>query len=90
MPSLQYPLTSTSTGDLALTTDSQTIAIDRARLYLDCIRGDRPYLSGFGIEVGLFQPEVPRSIQDAQLQRDLDRWCGTGYQVVDGDVRWMG
>jgi hypothetical protein len=90
MSSLRYQLQTTATGDLSVTDDPQMIATDRARLFLDCVQGDRPLLPQFGLEIGLFQPEVPQTIQDAQLQRSLDRWCGTGLKVSNGDVRWSG
>jgi hypothetical protein len=86
MPSFRYPLTPTSTGDLALTADPKRVALDRALLFVDCIKGDRKYQPAFGIEISLFTPETPQPIKDAHLQRGLIRWGGEGLKVKNGEV----
>lgn len=86
MASIRYRLQSTVTGDLALTTDPQTILLDRARLFLDVAQGERPLLPGFGLEINLFEPETPQAIQDAMLQRAIDLGCGSGLKVSSGNI----
>lgn len=71
-----YPLIETESGDLAITLETRSKAVDRARLLIDVRPGERVLVPEFGSNVGLFEPTDDTSEAEAALlQYQINYWC---------------
>lgn len=74
MDNINYPLQATTTGDLQIIQDSQSVAVSRVRLLIDTKIGERLFIPNYGTYISPFNTSNAE-FEDSMINAQVENFC---------------